>query len=423
LLAEIETGVDTLLNDPANPADPEDIDTFVAEKIKAFAIGPDGKMRDFGSEKAKQTVADLLKGTGQRMLTKAHEVIRKQVETRSINTSTENYATAWTRGETPDVEDYIKTLVPGADLAVAKGAFMDAAVSYAEMLVPDDAQEAAALGVPGVQANIARAKLALDTLISSKRKDGFASFSPDEIAKLRDQRARIASQAEGLENNVRRKVQDQATDALRDRLNGIGSYPSRAEIIAARQADGISSEQADALLGVIEHDAKAARAEANGRSSDDDDSASGGGPSEMPCWRTSTREAHRRLRLRIRSSKPQRRVSSAAVRVARKMTAVIEELSKIEQGRTAGTDSREFRTAISPLTSTIDELSRLSMRAAAPSIRNRGEAWLKLNGAQAVTIVGKRYIQNGADPAKISDAVGRELIRRFRAANPGIKLR
>jgi len=423
-LAELEQAAEAMLNNPDDPATVAEIAAMIAERQRSFLLNLDGTPRDWGSKQANFEVAKLVQGTGDRLTTASRAAIQKQVEERSIATSVTNFTTALARGDAPDIETHIRTLAPGTDLTAAKKSFLGAAVSYAEQLIPDDAEEAAALGVDGVRANVDRAKKTLDALIASKRADGFASFSPEGLASLRDQRARLAAGADNLTRQVEAVVQARTRDAFRDRLLGVGgTYPSTAEIVTARRSNSISSEHADQLLGIIESDRREAEADAR-RGVDDDDKAGPGGAfgesllADVYMGNMSTKDAQNAV---IRAAGAG--MFGGGTTRKKRMTAVIEEIKKVEEGRKAGTETRGFQLAVQPLTSTIDELSRISDRDPRPSVRKAARAWLKAHGGSAVSIVGRRYVEKEQEPGKTADAVGRELIRQFRQANPKIKLR
>jgi hypothetical protein len=238
--AQLEADIDERLNDPNDPASPEDIDALISERFTGFGL-LDGKPRDFGSLKANRTVAEGMVAARPRLMQKAREVIRAQVEERSISTASANFRQGLSRGDM-DFEQAFAQVVPGTDLKKAKAALIDTAQEAAESLIDTDPDKALRI---------------LDGLLTSKRKDGSPSLAPDEIEKLRTERRQMGKEVEVAKERALNKQQEANSDKLLDRFNrvpGSGTYPTIPEILKMRSEGYLDANFAGSMIASISAD-------------------------------------------------------------------------------------------------------------------------------------------------------------------------
>lgn len=416
----IETEAEAMMADANDPATPEEALQHINARFREFTVEKDGKLRDFGSHEANLFVAESWQKDAGVLLDKVAESNQQHLVKRGRDNALQGWTEAAARGGDANIEPFVAMLVPGTDIPAFKRELIGVAVSQAGLLVPDSIDEMPAGGLPEVQSNIARAKSMLDGLAASKRPDGTPSFSATEVAEIKDQRARLAAQADGLYRQAEGKAQDATRDKFRDRLNGMGAYPTKREIIAARQAGTISSEHADGLLGNIEADEREARAEARSaasearaRRAEAADNAENFGPSaqllaEVYSGRMSVGKANGLL------------VQMGAAGYfgggkARKklMSQTAEELGKIESLRKGAVGSIEFRSNLHMVNGVADELRRQARSANMP-IGRRKKLMDRIGELHAigVTSIGKAYVERGGGNLQgMDENVGRWLQR------------
>ena len=83
---------------------------------------------------------------------------------------------------------------------------------------------------------------------------GAYSLNPDERLQVREALNALSKRAEVRAEQNKAKAQDELAGTFLDRLNGIGAYPTRKEILDARRNELIDARQATALIGQIEQD-------------------------------------------------------------------------------------------------------------------------------------------------------------------------
>ena len=413
--AQLRDDIDKALNDPENPADLDDIQSLIDGRFKALAFGPDGNLKDFGSVSAQKLMGEKMAEARIRYLRNAGEIITKQVEARSIDTSAFNLNERLLRGEGLDFEKSFATVPAGTDLNAAKAAFITTTTSYARAVADQfGAYAEDPKGNPKVDPS--RALSVLDQLLASKRADGSPSLSPQEREEVQAERRKVAHDIDTATERAQRAEREAHSDAFMDRLMripGSGSYPSMAEIQRARADGRLEAESARTLLNWIETDVREAEADRRARQRAAGTSISGYAPSGSAIMamvyegrltpQAARTEVMRRAALGEYGGDNDRR------KTVSKMLSEINNVDSVHKGG--------FSTATSAFKSEVISMRRDIRRLPAPQ-RRKAEKWIKTVEDAGVAAIGAQMHKSGADGQKVGDAVSRSVVRDFLSAFP-----
>lgn len=254
LSRDVTTEVDELLADPEQEPDEDDVMDLLKGKFEALLLNPDGTRRSFGSPEADAAVRSRLRELHANVADHARKAITAQVHNKHLGRMASNLLDDVANGRPVDFEAVLARRLPGMDVLATKRHLTAA-------LMEDIDERAQALLASGDETGARKALSVYDMLLSSKRKDGIPSLTPEEVRAVRNQRDQSLNRLEAEVEKSRRALQEATMDGLTDRYNA-GRAPSRIEIIALRKEGKLDAEHVSQLFGWLDADAREARMEA-----------------------------------------------------------------------------------------------------------------------------------------------------------------
>ncbi|HEY0623179.1 M23 family metallopeptidase [Sphingomonas sp.] len=148
---------------------------------------------------------------------------------------------------------------PHAHVTVRKGG--KTAVAASEYL--GSLQQATSEGAPMAPKVPGEGEFGVDT--AGLEVGGAYALNRSERLRVREYLNGMQTRIKSREERKKAEAQDEAAGGLLDRINGIGAYPTKKEILDARRNDQIDASQAASLLGQIEADENRALAQEDRR--------------------------------------------------------------------------------------------------------------------------------------------------------------
>lgn len=243
---QLQQDLTNALDDPNNEMDPAEADAFIAERIKGFFAGPDGKVKDFGSDKANALVTQTLMRAEAELRGNARKVIVDQVNKRGSENAANAYVLGIKSGQDIGFETAMSMIPPGVDRQVAKATLLDAASAHALSIEETNPDQALAT---------------YDSILNSKRPDGTPSLSSKEREALVVQRREAGRRIEAFKERQKNELQEQNKDKYLERLAGVpGSGPpvTRRELLQGMKDGTIDDGWGYSMIQHMDNEAEAA---------------------------------------------------------------------------------------------------------------------------------------------------------------------
>jgi hypothetical protein len=136
--------VEAFLNNPDDPATPEEVDEFLHGKLQEY-LRPEGQPRDFGSPEAAALTYGHLREWSAKLRSGAVDKIKEQVATESLNNAADNVRLRLKQGLPVTLKDYNDQLIDTVAPEAAQKAFLGAVQGVVEELKLTDPKRAIAI--------------------------------------------------------------------------------------------------------------------------------------------------------------------------------------------------------------------------------------------------------------------------------------